>query len=175
MKKILRTLFVFLTMAYSALTWAHEQEIENKIDFSRTAWGAQIAATSGGNISPGFVRYAPNYSAGITASANLDNNEDDRTFSVEIFGGPRYLLLPATYFAYGLEVDSEFGKKHDKTIEASYAVGPYVGIDYYFSTHVLISAFISPYTYQYERLKDESSTSTNKIFSSGGIGLSYLF
>ena len=122
-----------------------------------------------------IIRFSPNYSVGLGASASIDDEDDNSTYDVSIFGGPRFLIHSATYFVVGFGVSSEFGEKDHRDIEASYSLEPYVGIDYYFSTHVLTSAFISSYGYRYERLDGKASTNTNEIFSSGGIGISYLF
>lgn len=149
---------------------------DSNVDYFRDAWGAQMFMATGGNISLGINHYTPTYSAGIFFGGQITNGGlDNSNGTVGLFAGPRYLIWPRTYFAYGLDLSGTFGNKNGQDINSSYFVGPYASIEYYLSTHFLISAILNPFSYQHEELEGSSSVNTFRFFSSGGIGLSYLF
>ncbi len=157
-----------------ALPCARASSETGPVDYLRNAWGMEGALTNG-NVSIGATNYDPRYSVGLFGAADIgDNNNHTQIYSIGVFGGPRYILLPRTYFAYGIDLTGNFGKKNGENLKNSYFVGPYIGIDYYLSTHVQLSGFINPYAYSHETIGNNSN-STHHVFSTGGIAISYLF
>jgi len=125
----------------------------------------------------GVLRYEKNYEVGLDFNAHFNNASDEtRQTSVGLLGGLRYWLTPQTVFAYGLNLGTQFGKDEGKTISFSGIVGPYVSIEYYLSKQVLLSAWINPYLFEYDKYQgDMGSITTHHIFNTGGLGISYLF
>ncbi len=137
-------------------------------------WGVQASIVEGGYTSLGLVNYGEHYSFGVTLAGLVKTNGSKSSFiSPTLFGGPRFKIKENTYFAVGLDVTTQFGKKDGSHISSAVGVGPYVSIEYYFSRDFLTSLWINPYFYERVKLKGQNTT-THK-FMTGGIGFSYLF
>lgn len=170
MNKAYLTLLTILGAIASPSAFADNQLINKSVNYTRDAWGIQGAIVTDGNISTGVVYYTPHSSAGITLGAHVANHDNSRV-NLTVFGGPRYLIHSQAYFTYGLDVGTSFGDD----IKNAYFIGPYVGLDYYATTNILFSVFINPAMYSHEEIKHQSTQNRVDIFSSGGIGISYLF
>lgn len=163
-------LLTILGVITSPFTFAENVLSTESVDYTRDAWGIQGAVVTNGNITTGVAYYTPHSSAGITVGAHVANHDNSRV-TLSIFGGPRDLIHPQVYFAYGLDVGTTLGDD----IKNSYFIGPYIGLDYYATTNILFSVFVNPAMYNHEEIKHQSTQNRVDIFSSGGIGISYLF
>lgn len=135
----------------------------------------QAAIATGGSLGIGLTHYSDYSEFGFTLSGKYNNaSNQTKTITPVFFAGLRKLLGENTYFAYGLDFLTQFGKDNGQTINSDYAIGPYISLEQALTTHLLLVGWIDPYVYEYEK-KGGVSTSTNRFFSSGGIGLSYLF
>ncbi len=135
----------------------------------------QGALATGGTLSIGVVRYAPTTEIGVTVSGSVNNApHTTQTLTPVIFAGVRKALLDRTYFAYGINFADTIGHQYGLTINADYQVGPYLSIEQMLTTHVMLSGWINPYQYEYQKIGGISTT-TNGIFSAGGIAINYLF
>lgn len=144
-----------------------------KSDSNRIAIQAAIA--TGGNLGIGIVDYAETTELGLTISGTVNNaSNQTKTISPVIFGGLRKALGEQTYFAYGIDLVSTFGRDHGSHINSDYAVGPYISLEQMLTSHIMLSGWIEPYQYHYVKIAG-TSTSTNNFFSSGGIAINYLF
>lgn len=177
LKKSLLGLVVAFSL-YQTCSYAQDTNVTAYDDGHWALQGMLTKMSSDGAAAGlGGIRYEKNYEVGLDFNANINNAGDvTRQVSVGLLGGLRYWLTPQTVFAYGLSLGTQFGKDEGKTISFAGIVGPYVGIEYYLSKQVLLSAWINPYLFEYDKYKgDDSSISTHHIFNTGGIGISYLF
>lgn len=144
-------------------------------ELSSSQWGVQAAITDGGSTSIGLVNYGEHHSAGITIAAYVvRGGKNSNVISNSAFGGPRIKVRENTYFAFGIDFGTRFGKQDGNTIKSSFFIGPYVSIEYQPLRHIVLTAWINPYTYQSERLETQQRVTKHK-FGAGGIGMSYLF
>ncbi|MFA6409206.1 MAG: hypothetical protein WCW01_03420 [Gammaproteobacteria bacterium] len=139
-------------------------------------WGIDGSVITDGTILMGVNRYAPNYEAGIAFGGKFDNSSTARNsfFRLPIFVGLRHFIAEHTVFAYGINGGSTFGRHNGAKINSDVTVGAYVSVEQYVSENVLLRVWIDPYQYENEK-KDGVTTSTNSIFSAGGLGVTYLF
>jgi hypothetical protein len=91
-----------------------------------------------------------------------------------IFGGFRKALYEKTYFAYGLDLIGTFGQDHGKSIKADYGIGPYISLEQMLTHNIMLAGWIQPYQHSYQKIGG-TSVSTNSFFSTGGMGINYLF
>jgi hypothetical protein len=137
--------------------------------------GVQAVIATGGSIGMGPVRYTEHTEMGLTVAGTIDNADaQTKLFVPDIFGGWRKALGEKTYFATGLDVLGKFGRDAGEAISADYLAGPYISVEQYLTPHLLLGIWVDPYTYEYAD-KAGTKTSTNNIFSNGGLGISYLF
>ncbi|MFA6409208.1 MAG: hypothetical protein WCW01_03430 [Gammaproteobacteria bacterium] len=143
--------------------------------YAKGHWAVEGTVVTSGVVAVDLVRYEKAYEAGVSFGGKF-NNSSSRTsmFSAAVFGGLRYFIAPKTVFVYGISVASLFGRDNGAKINASYSIAPYISVEQYLSEKVLVSVWIDPYQYQYDK-KDGVCTSTNRIFNAGGLGVSYLF
>ena len=147
---------------------------QQPVETSSNRWGVQGAIVDSGATSIGLVNYGECHSAGITISGFLKTSgKTTHVFTPGLFGGPRFKIRENTYFAFGIDVGARLGKQDGNSINSSVVVGPYVSIEYQPVRHIVLSAWINPYTFQNERIAGKRTT-THK-FAAGGIGISYLF
>jgi hypothetical protein len=143
--------------------------------FSSNRIAIQGAIATGGSLGIGLVNYTEKTELGLTVSGKINNSSmQTKTITPVIFAGLRKSLSQLTYFAYGIDLGSTFGRDHGVNIESSYQIGPYISIEQMLTYHVMLAGWIQPYAYQYEK-KGGTSTSTNNFFNTGGIAINYLF
>ncbi|RZI46606.1 hypothetical protein [Candidatus Finniella inopinata] len=170
---------VGLTLLQTNMTWAScgcpsQQHTTKPAETSSNRWGVQASIVDSGTTSIGVVNYGECHSAGFNVSGFLrTNGKSTNVFSPAFFGGPRFKVRENTYFAFGVDISTDIGKKDGRSINSSVNVGPYVSIEYQPVSHIVLSAWINPYTYQNQRIGGQRTT-THK-FAAGGIGISYLF
>ena len=138
-------------------------------------YAVQAAIVTGGNFGVGLVHYTSSTEIGATVSGKF-NNASNRTalFTPAIFAGFRKPLGERTTFAYGLDLASKFGQDEGQHIDENIQIGPYISLEQALTNNLLLVGWIEPYTFEYEK-KAGSSTTTQRLFGAGGLGLSYLF
>lgn len=135
----------------------------------------QGSISTGGNLGVGLIDFTEKTELGISVSGKMNNaSKQTKTITPVIFGGLRKALGENTYFAYGVDFASIFGRDQGQTINSDYSVGPFVSLEQMLTTHVMLTGWILPYQYQYQK-KAGLSTSTHSFFGAGGIGINYLF
>lgn len=135
----------------------------------------QGVIVTNGNIGAGVAYYSDKAEVGFTVSGTINNrSQETKLITPALFGGLRMALSDKTYFAYGLDLATKIGKDSGKTIQSDWFVGPYVSLEQMLTQHVLLSGWVNPYSFEYEKTSG-SSTSTHNIFGSGGLAISYLF
>ena len=135
----------------------------------------QGAIATGGYLSIGIARYAPKTEMGISISGSVNNaTNETQTFTPIVFAGLVKELGERTYFTYGVNFSDTIGHLYGLPINAYYQVGPYISLEQMLTTHLMLSGWINPYQYGYQKLGGVA-ISTNGIFSAGGIALNYLF
>ena len=145
------------------------------MDHNPSRLGIQGAMATGGNLGIGVVNFTDMTELGVTVSGSINNaSNETQTITPVIFGGLRKSLGERTYFAYGIDLAGTYGHKNGLKINSDYGVGPYISIEQMLTKHVMLAAWIQPYQYQYEKIGGQSIT-TNNFFSTGGIGINYLF
>lgn len=150
-------------------------------DYNRTYCGVlpnavQMALVANAGMSIGLLHFDEYYSYGINLAGKVGktNNLHSRLFTPALFAGGRYYLDCATYFAYGIDLTSKFGKEDGQTVKDNIGVGPYVSLDYHMTNCIVLSGWIDPYFYNYEKI-GITQKRTHSFFSTGGIGISYFF
>lgn len=135
----------------------------------------QGSIATNGNVSAGVAYYTETTEIGLLVSASINNaSSQTKLFVPAFFAGFRKTLLDNTYFAYGLDLATKVGRESGEEINSYIAVGPYISLEQALTKHFLLVGWIEPYSFEYEK-KCSVSTSTNHIFSMGGLGISYLF
>ena len=123
----------------------------------------------------GMVRYAPTTEIGVNISGSLDNAHNaTQTVVPVIFGGLRQNLGEKTYVAYGLSLTDIAGRIDGVHVDAFFQIGPYIALEQMLTTHLMLSGWILPYQYDYQKIGGVSM-SGHDIFSAGGIAFNYLF
>ena len=140
--------------------------------FANSRFGVQGAITTDGDIGIGVVNYSEMYEMGFTLSGSVSNNNTN-SVSPSIFAGLRKPLLEHTLFAYGLNGGATFGETANVDTR-SYEVGPYISLEQELTHSLLLSGWINPYAYGYQKTGG-TSTTTNNFFNTGGISLTYFF
>lgn len=135
----------------------------------------QSAIVTGGNFGIGIANYSNIAEYGLTVSGTWNNaSHDTRLFIPAIFGGFRHLLGEYTFFAYGLDLASKFGRENGMAVNADVFAAPYISLEQALTSHLLLVGWVNPYSFEYEK-RGGVSVTTQKFFGSGGLGLSYLF
>ena len=165
-----RFIFTIGLLALSSLVFAGDAVIDH---YSR--FGIQGAMATGGNLGIGIVNFTPVTEIGLTVSGSVNNAPDEtRTITPVVFAGLRKSLCEHTYFAYGIDLAGTYGRIYGQKIDSDYGVGPYISLEQMLTPHLMLTGWIQPYQYHYQK-RDWQSISTNNFFSTGGIGLNYLF
>lgn len=138
-------------------------------------WAIQSSIIFDGFFSVGLLRYTENYSTGIFASSSI-NDAPNKTQVVTPgwFGGPRFRIYDGTFLAFGVDVFAQLGRILGEQIDGSYGLGPYISIEQYLTPNLILAAWIHPYFFDHQQ-RANVATDVNRIFNSGGFGLSYLF
>jgi hypothetical protein len=157
-------------LGLSSFAFAGDAVIDN---YSR--FGIQGAMATGGNLGIGIVNFTPTTELGLTVSGSV-NNAPDRTQTITpvLFGGFRKALGERTYFAYGIDLAGTYGRIYGEKIDSDYGVGPYISLEQMLTAHLMLTGWIQPYQYHYQK-RGVQSVSTNNFFSTGGVGLNYFF
>lgn len=168
--KLKSAILLCAAIAVSSTVYAQDGQNVNSGQF---ALGGSVA--TGGNVGIEAVYYGDWAELGLGLSGQYDNaSQQTKTITPVVFAGLRTQLADNTFFAYGVNGSDTFGRDSGDHIDANYHVGPYVSIEQQIVKHVLLSAWVNPYNYEYEK-KGGVSTTTNRFFGSGGLTLSYLF
>ena len=123
----------------------------------------------------GMVRYAPTTEIGFNVSGSVNNAHNaTQTVVPVVFAGLRKNLNQQTYFAYGVSFTDIAGHIDGLKIDAFYQVGPYIALEQMLTNHLMLSGWILPYQYDYEKIGGVL-VSGHDIFSAGGIAFNYLF
>jgi len=131
--------------------------------------------TTGGNVGFGLVDYTNWSEIGATIAVEINNaHKQTKLFTPAVFAGLRKPIGEQTYFAYGIDLASTLGQDTGKNIDSDIQVGPYISLEQALTSHLLLIGFIEPYSYEYQK-KAGVCTSTHRVFSSGGLAMSYLF
>jgi len=83
--------------------------------------------------------------------------------------GLRYLLYPRLFLTGGGAWS--YTTRRNDAIDSGYAIGPYIGIDYYLMKRLFLSFKILPYTY----VKDPDGDTGSSYFEHGAISLNFTF
>ncbi|MBX9768239.1 MAG: hypothetical protein K2X47_13275, partial [Bdellovibrionales bacterium] len=132
----------------------------------------------------GFVYQAESWEVNLIGHygvTKIDNTPDSiETHLIAKVGG-RSNLGSYNYFAYGVEYSAHPGRK-DKGLDVSdsYAVGPYIALQRYFSgTNLMLNLWVNPFNYERSTDNDGSGGKTvstiNHFFQTGGFGVAYMF
>ncbi len=167
---------LLLFVVLSAMSVVNANNLFNK-DSAHIAVQSALATEGGGRaaLGIGIVRYAPKTELGITASGSINNAQNQtKTVAPVVFGGLRNELGKRTYFAYGVNFINIFGRLNGLEINRFYEVGPYVSLEQMLTNQIMVSGWIQPYQYDYEKVGG-ILVSCHEIFTAGGIALNYLF
>jgi hypothetical protein len=135
----------------------------------------QAAMATGGTLGIGLTNYSETKEYGFTLSGSVNNaSNETKVFVPVIYGGFRKSISDLTYFAYGIDLASKFGREDGETVKSNIFVGPYISLEQVLTMNMLLVGWIDPYSFEYQKL-GSSSVTTQKFFGSGGIGFSYLF
>jgi hypothetical protein len=136
----------------------------------------QMALVANAGMSIGFIHYDEYYSYGINLAgkAGKTDNKNTRIFTPSLFVGGRYPLGCSTHFAYGIDLSTKVGKEHGENVNSNIGTGPYISLDYDINDCLILTGWIEPYSYQYEKIGIIQSR-THSFFNTGGIGISYYF
>lgn len=135
-------------------------------------FGIEGTMATGGNFGIGVTYYTPSYEVGVLASGS-SNNYHSRIITPVVFGGLRKYLTCNTVFAYGVNLVANYGKIGGTDIH-SYNAGVYISLEYYLSERLMLVGWIDPYAYETFK-QGRCRLNTNYIFSTGGLGLAYLW
>lgn len=168
-----KCIFFITTMFLNILSlnlFAYQYE-----DWCSGRFAIQGAMATGGNLGIGVVHYTEITEFGLTISGQINNSHHStKTATPVVFAGLRNSLCEGTYLAFGLNFANTFGVDHGKKIKYDISGGPYVSLEQMLTYHLMLVFWIDPYQYNYQKIGKES-TSTQSFFSTGGIGLNYLF
>ncbi len=131
----------------------------------------QGAISTGGNLGIALANYSERTEIGLTLSGKT-NNKGTGFVVPALFAGIRHEIGQSTYFAYGIDLASKFGEDGGRHVDANVQVGPYISLEQALTNRFLLVGWIEPYTYEYEKLNGYSTT-TQRVFGAGGIGISY--
>lgn len=142
----------------------------------RFRYGIEFAMNTGGNLAFGMVGYGYYYEYGAVGSITIiDGENDSQIYSPGIFVGGRYHLCIRTILACGIDFAANFGKKDDRDIQKDLITSAYISFEQILSRHVLLSFWINPYQFEYQKLEGLKPLNVHSICSSGGIAIAYLF
>jgi len=168
------SIFFIATFFLSILSLnLHANEYEG---YCSGRFAIQAAMATGGNLGIGVVHYTEHTELGVTIAGQINNaHHSTKTVTPVIFGGLRHALCEGTYFAYGLDFANTFGTNNGKKIKYDLSAAPYISLEQMLTHHIMLVLWINPYQYEYEKIGRQSSVSTQSFFSTGGIGLNYIF
>jgi hypothetical protein len=147
----------------------------NETDNNSNRIAIQAALATGGTLGIGLVDYTEKTELGLSLSGNINNSSNEtKTITPVVFGGLRKALGEQTYFAYGLNLVGTYGRNNGQHINSDYQIGPYISLEQMLTTHMMLSGWIEPYQYQYQKIGGVS-TSTHDFFNAGGLAINYLF
>lgn len=152
------------------------QEILDPHFRKRFRWAMEFVMVTDGNIAIGLTGLGYNYEFGADVSIRIiDGNEKSKIYSAAIFLGGRYHICIRTIFAYGLNLAANFGEIDHRDIQKDIITSPYISLEQILSKHIMLSFWINPYQFEYQKLHGLQSSNFHSIFSSGGIALCYIF
>jgi hypothetical protein len=171
----MRFLFTLLSTALFLTVSSQDLSAYYFDDCCSGRFGVQGALTTGGNLGIGVVHYTEMTEIGATVSGQINNaRHSSKSVTPAVFAGLRHSLCECTYFAYGLNAAATFGTYNGERIKCDVGVGPYISLEQMLTSHLMLVFWIDPYQYRYQKTRSDS-VSTHNIFSTGGIGLTYLF
>lgn len=171
--QIAKISFFGISLITSSLANAHYQYIQDYLCGHQLAMQAAIA--TGGNFGIGLVDFTQTTEVGFSISGKINDAPlETKTVTPVLFAGLRNSLTEHTYFAWGLEGNKTFGTINGSHIKSNYQVALYISLEQMLNNHVMLVGWINPYQYEYQKLAD-IGVSTNQFFSTGGLGINYLF
>lgn len=180
LKHVLKSTLKGLILFFSPVLFANGPEF-NCPEFTRTYCGVlpnavQMALVANAGMSIGLLHFDEYYSYGfnLAGKTSKTNNQNTQLFTPSLFAGGRYYLGCSTYFAYGIDLASKFGKQSGQNVKNNIGVGPYISLDYHMTECLVLTAWIDPYFYNYEKIGTVQSR-THSYFNNGGVGISYFF
>ena len=125
-----------------------------------------IEVAPGGPSLGGFY-YTEGFGLGAWTSIKSDNaplqtSAVDLGFWAEI----RTKMEDALYFAYGLDLDTSFGKVAGTNIDSSFGVGPFIGLEKGLSKNFEISVWTEPVYVSRVKMAGSDTITTYKFFNS---------
>ena len=143
---------------------------------SQASTGIQFSYLPNAGAAIGVVHYSPQFLAGITVGGKIDDAAAGKTKNgtVAIFGGLRHPLTQNTDFAYGLGASMTEGHINGQKIQHSYTLSGFIEYEYQPNKHFMLSGWIDPYNFEQQKIANVT-THDHRIFSTGGIAVSYLF
>ncbi|MCW5588243.1 MAG: hypothetical protein KIT27_01140 [Legionellales bacterium] len=161
---LITALIVFMSQTFAAPRWS----IEGKL----TSEGKEF----------GISYYGDVIETGVSGSVDLqDDNYDDNSHVYEptVFFGIHKPIGKEFELTAGLDYGQEIGKRLNERIVRAYAIGPYIGVNYFLSKQFGITSWVNPYRYSYEKLRDVAGlitlTKRQLFFKAGGISIVYFF
>ncbi len=168
-------MFRLIIITFLLVLFLQSSFADNAIGTNSHRLAVQGAIATGGNLSIGLVDYSEKTEVGVTISGTVNNaSRHTKTATPVVFAGLRKALCERTYFAYGINFADTLGEYHGKHIDADYTVGPYISLEQMLTTNIMLSGWIEPYEFEYEKIH-HSSLSTHNFFNAGGIAINYLF
>lgn len=138
-------------------------------------FAVQSAIATGGNFGIGIVDYTQTTEIGFTISGSSNDAPfETKRVTPVLFAGLRNALCENTYFAWGAALNKTFGTINGLHVDSDIQAGVYVSLEQMLTNHFMLVGWIQPYQYEYRKLADVGVT-TNQYFSTGGLGISYLF
>lgn len=115
------------------------------------------------------VNYSKNnYFADLFGNAGLGQDNGFYNAMGADIGLRVALDTPGLFASYGVLGDVS---NQNKPVENVWLIGPFAGVDYQASTHILLSAKLLPYAYY----QQNASYHEHQLFSNGSLTVSYLF
>lgn len=111
---------------------------------------------------------------GFGVNGTREGTSGDRATRVNFVGhaGLRFNIVPCTYFTVGASgMISSLNGGGTSDLRSPWIAGPYVGLDYHATRHILFSAQIMPWN----RQRHFFGNYENEFFTEGQIGMTYMF
>lgn len=162
-----------ISLSASVLAHAQYEFMEDYLCGHQFA--VQAAIVTGGNFGIGIVDFTDVTEIGLTISGSINDAPlETKRVTPVIFAGLRSALGERTYFASGLDLNRTFGTIDGSHVDSNIQVGFYISLEQMLTNHVMLTGWINPYQYTYLKLAGVG-VSTNDFFSTGGVGINYLF
>lgn len=174
LKPLISKVSVFaLSLLISPL--AHSEYSFAEDYFCDHQFAVQSAISTGGNFGIGIVDFTQTTEIGFTISGSINNAPlETKRITPVIFAGLRNSICEHTYFAYGFSLNKTFGSINGNQINSDLEAAFYISLEQMLTNHIMLVGWINPYQYEHRKLAGVDVT-TNQFFSTGGLGINYLF